>query len=147
MIQPAPTSTRFTTQHGTRCVVQAPEIHADRITSAILETDTLRHGDYDSVTFTSTPGRQRFRSLGTGRNCATSNVVEVACIELSFFLPDDRGTLQRCLEAIYHAHPYEEPVIFVSECLRPLHIRGMDEDNANRFWNDPVADWVPSEHR
>jgi len=55
--------------------------------------------------------------------------------------------LARLIEAIYAAHPYEEPVIFVQPCLRTQHIRGQDENNPNRFWNAPTADWIPTEHR
>ena len=93
------------------------------------------------------PGVQQFRSCGTGRNAATARVVEVACTELSVFLPDDPALTARVLEAVYHAHPYEEPVIFVTPCLRTLHIRGMEKDNPNRFWNNAAEDWVPDEHR
>jgi len=50
------------------------------------------------------------------------------------------------IEAIYFAHPYEEPVIFVETGMRTLHIRGLDEENPHRFWNAERADWVPEEH-
>ena len=51
------------------------------------------------------------------------------------------------LRSIYASHPYEEPVVFVETCVRTLHIRGVDEDNPNRFWNNEAEDWVPEEHR
>ena len=93
------------------------------------------------------PGIQHFRSLGSGRNAATEKVVEVPCIELSFFLGSDETKAVQILKNIYAAHPYEEPVVFVEPCVRTLHIRGMDEGNPNRFWNNEAEDWVPQEHQ
>lgn len=104
-------------------------------------------GDYDHVAFESQPGRQHFRSLPGGRNAPTAAAVEVPCVELAFFLPADPPLAARVIEALYDAHPYEEPVILLTDCVRTLHIRGLDEDNPARFWNRPNADWVPEGHR
>ena len=51
--------------------------------------------------------------------------------------------LKEVVTAIYQAHPYEEPIIFIQNCLRTLRIRGADIDNPNRFWNRQGVDWVP----
>ncbi|NND19470.1 MAG: hypothetical protein HKN98_12915, partial [Silicimonas sp.] len=107
----------------------------------------LRYGDYDCVAYRTAAGVQQFRSLGSGRNAATEKVVEVPCVEVSFFIGSNEDRAVAVLRAIYSAHPYEEPVIFVEPCVRTLHIRGMDEDNPNRFWNNEAEDWVPDEHR
>ncbi|KAA0912909.1 hypothetical protein [Aquicoccus porphyridii] len=138
---------RFVPEEGLRIIVQVPDTHAQRIVNAVLTEDALKYGDYDSVTFQTTPGTQKFRSLGSGRNSGTEKVVEVPCVELSFFLGGDDAKAVRVLKAIYTSHPYEEPVVFVVQCIRTLHIRGMDEDNPNRFWNSDAEDWVPEEHR
>ncbi|WP_415404595.1 hypothetical protein [Tateyamaria sp. SN3-11] len=137
-------SDRFTAQSGHLITVQVPETDAPRLITAITTVDPLAYGDYDSVTFASQPGTQSFRALGTGRNAATADVVTVPCVELSFFCAGDPGPV---IKAIYAAHPYEEPVIFASPTARTLHIRGLDEDNPNKFWNRPTPDWVPEEHR
>ena len=71
----------------------------------------------------------------------------VSCVELSLFLKPDDALITHVIETIYAAHPYEEPVIFVTPCVRACHIRGLDQDNPNRFWNAAPADWVPPEHR
>ena len=138
---------RFLTDRGLRIVVQVPDRHAGEIVDAVLAETALTYGDYDCVTFTSSPGVQSFRSLGSGRNVATSTAVEVACVELSFFLPEGDALVLKVLRAIYATHPYEEPVIFVEPCIRTLNVRGADDDNPNRFWNRPAEDWVPAEHR
>lgn len=138
---------RFVPENGLRIVVQVPETHAQKIVDAVLVEDALKYGDYDCVTFRTAPGVQQFRSLGSGRNAATEDVVEVPCVELSFFLGDSEAKAVQALSRIYSSHPYEEPVVFVEPCVRTLHIRGMDEDNPNRFWNNEAEDWVPEVHR
>ncbi|MFX0541637.1 hypothetical protein ACEWPM_007880 [Roseovarius sp. S4756] len=144
---PTLTTDRFVPEEGLRIIVQVPGTHAQRITDTVLKIAPLTYGDYDCVTFRSAPGIQQFRSLGRGHNAATKTVVEVRCLELSFFLPQDERLTDTVLRAIYAAHPYEEPVIFVQTCLRTQHIRGMDEDNPARFWNSEAEDWIPQEHR
>jgi len=71
----------------------------------------------------------------------------VPCIELQVFTEATGQKLEPILRAIYHAHPYEEPVIQLLPAERTRHIRGMDEGNSNRFWNRETPDWVPEEHR
>lgn len=141
------TSDRFTCENGLRITVQVPQSRSAALTEAILKCDPLAYGDYDEVTFQSAQGTQSFRSTGTGRNPATKAAVNVPCVELSFFVSAKGGNASAVLEALYSAHPYEEPVIFITPCMRTRHIRGMDEDNPARFWNAPVEDWVPAEHR
>lgn len=138
---------RFTPEDGLKITVQIPEVKADVLLEAIRTVTNMRYGDYDCVSFQTTPGTQRFRALGTGRNAATSSAVSVPCAELSFFIPAQDALAVRVLKAIYAAHPYEEPVIFVHSVTRTCHISGLDEDNPNRFWNQATADWVPREHR
>ncbi|UWR03778.1 hypothetical protein K3740_03505 [Ruegeria conchae] len=138
---------RFVPEQGLRVIVQVPDTHVQRIVDSVLAIDTLKYGDYDSVTFKTASGIQQFRSLGSGRNIATDNTVEVPCVELSFFLACDEEQAVLVLKSIYDSHPYEEPVVLVEQCLRATHIRGMDEDNPNRFWNGQVEEWVPKEHR
>ncbi len=138
---------RFVPENGLRIVVQVPDTHVQKIIDAVLVDDALEYGDYDCVTYRTAPGIQQFRSLGSGRNTATKKAVEVPCVELSFFLCSDEAKTLQVLRNIYSSHPYEEPVILVEPCMRTLHIRGMDEDNPNRFWNNEAEDWVPKEHR
>ncbi len=138
---------RFGINSGLQVVVQIPPAHVQEVLDAVTQIDSLVYGDYDSVSYCTGSGTQRFRSLGTGRNAKTSDAVQVPCIELSFFLNGDDDLTVQVLKAIYWAHPYEEPVIFLTPCIRTLHVRGLDEDNPNRFWNRKLRDWVPEEHR
>lgn len=138
---------RFIPEDGLRITVQVPETHVQRIVDAVLAVSALKYGDYDRVTFQTAAGTQSFRSLGSGRNAATETAVQVPCVELTFFLARDDAGAELVLESIYASHPYEEPVIYVAPCLRTLHIRGVDENNPNRFWNSAPEDWVPDAHR
>tara|TARA_R110000782_G_C14669367_1_gene398807 strand:- start:312 stop:755 length:444 start_codon:yes stop_codon:yes gene_type:complete len=147
MTLPRFSNPRFQTEQGFLVIVQVPETHAQKIIDAVLAVNALKYGDYDRVTFRTVSGSQQFRSLGSGRNAATADVMTVPCVEVSFFLPEDEADAVEVLTQVYAAHPYEEPVVFVAQCLRTLHVRGTDEDNPNRFWNSEPEDWVPQEHR
>ncbi len=147
MTLPKLNNDRFVPEQGFRITVQVPETHVQKVVDCVLDCDTLAYGDYDCVTFRTALGIQQFRALGTGRNTATKDVVEVPCVELSFFVQGNENNTVQVLKNVYFAHPYEEPVVFVEPCLRTLHIRGIDEDNPNRFWNADAPDWVPEEHR
>lgn len=143
---PVLTSGRFRTESGYRILVQVPEPDCDRVLHAILAETPLQYGDYDRVTFAHS-GKQQFRSRPGGVNAATDAAVSVDCTEMSVFVAGTAAMIERIVRAIYHAHPYEEPVIQIVPALRTLHIRGQDEDNPNRFWNRETADWVPEPHR
>lgn len=138
---------RYTTEAGTRLLVQVPEADSQAVLDAILSTTSLAWGDYDQVAYTSAPGIQQFRSCPGGVNRASDTAVEVACVELQVFVAASGAEMEPVLRAIYDSHPYEEPVIQMIPAVRSLHIRGMDDDNPNRFWNRPPADWVPDIHR
>ncbi len=139
-------SDRFNIQEGFEISVQVPQLHAEPLLQAIYPLYSLRYGDYDRVSFQSEIGIQRFRSLPGGRIAATENVVEVPCVELSFFI-HDQDCAREVVQALYVKHPYEEPVILIRPALRSLNRAGMDEDNPNKFWNRPPEDWVPEVHR
>lgn len=140
-------SDRYDLETGLRILVQLPAEALPRIEAAVLACDPLAHGDYDRVSFHSHAGVQRFRSCGGGRNRATGDAVEVACLEWQIFTTAEGAALDVLLCAIYDAHPYEEPVIHLVPARRCRHRRGMDEHNPNRFWSRAPADWVPPEHR
>ena len=138
---------RYAIQQVFQLRVQTPAPYVPQLLAAISQETNLAYGDYTDVSFEQTDGIQRFKSTGTGRNVQTADVVDVACSELSLFIGDDAMTIEAVLRVLYRVHPYEEPVITLTPTLRSLHVAGMDEDNPNRFWNQPVQDWVPPEHR
>lgn len=141
------TARQYWMETGHLVDVEVPEAELDRLLAGICGVVPLRHGEYEAVTFTSAPGVQRFRVLETARNAATQDAVAVPCVSLRFFLAEDCGALEKVLDALYDLHPYEEPVIYVHAVSRGRHVAGAGDDNPNRFWNRPAADWVPDAHR
>ncbi|WP_299638431.1 hypothetical protein [uncultured Ruegeria sp.] len=139
-------SNRFDLEAGFEITVQVPQPHAKALLQAVYQVTALDYGDYDHVSFQTEVGTQRFRSLPGGRNAATDQVVEVPCVELSFFVADHQ-IVKNVVETLFAQHPYEEPVILIRSAWRTLHRAGMDEDNPNKFWNRPSEDWVPEVHR
>ncbi|MEM7335333.1 MAG: hypothetical protein AAF490_24865 [Chloroflexota bacterium] len=138
---------RFIPEDGLRIIVQVPDTHVQKLINAIMAKDKLNYGGYDSVMFKTATGVQQFESLGTGHNPASGKVIEISCVEISFFLPNDETKAVQILETIYATHPYEEPVVFVLPCVRTLHITGVDEDNPNKIWNKEKADWYPENNQ
>jgi len=122
-------------------------VHAKEILDAVLSATSLTYGDYDSVAFTTSIGAQQFRALAGCRHGAAEAVVEVPCVEVTFYISQASDTLSHALAAVYNAHPYEEPVILINEILSTRHVKGVDDDNPNRFWNRDTPDWVPEIHR
>jgi hypothetical protein len=134
-------SDRFTVESGYLVRLELPEQVRNLVMDAVLSVTDLKYGDYDKVSFTSSPGITRFRSLGHGHNEATASINCWQDVEVTFFLPDDPKVLEAVLRQIYASHPAEEPVIHLLPASRTLHIRGLDEDNPNRFWNGPDPEW------
>ena len=141
MTLPDVASGRFTQEKGFHIVLQVPETHVQIVIDAILDVAVLKQGDDDSVAFISISGLQQFRCLVTVRNPNSPGLINVPCLEVSFFLENEPAMITQVIEAIYDAHPYEEPVIRIQEALRTKHIPGVDEDNPNRIWNARDADW------
>lgn len=138
---------RFSTQMRVTLRVQVPQTHRKQVLDAITQACRLEYGDYDHVSFEEAEGTQRFRAIGTGRNSVTADVVSMPCVQITAQLPQNASQINDVISALYAAHPYEEPVITLTPSLSMHHVRGMDEDNPNRFWNQATPDWVPSEHR
>ncbi len=137
----------FTLVPGLSVSIQVPIEHVEEVLAAIAALTPLKWGDYDNVSFITQPGTQRFRSLGGGQNTPTDGVAEVPCAELSFALPEDESLLARVLDAVFHAHPYEEPVIRIIPARFTRHIPGAGADSPHKFWNRETPGWVPPEHR
>lgn len=107
----------------------------------VLSKSALNWEAYESVSFICAEGLQHFGALST--IVRQIRLCKYPWIKFCFFLEQSDTMLKEVVTAIYQAHPYEEPVIFIQNCLRTLHIRGADIDNPNRFWNRQDVDWVP----
>ena len=54
---------------------------------------------------------------------------------LTFTLPDDDKIIGTAIEAIRHAHSYEEPVIILRDAYASRANYDSGRDNPNRWWN------------
>ena len=106
-----------------------------RVRLAVVEAVGLTYGPYDAVVFESAEGTQFFRPREGSVSGEASDTVEMPARVLSFSVPRDPEVLAQAIEAIRHAHSYEEPVIYVTEVLASRADSGSDRGNPNRWWN------------
>lgn len=97
-----------------------PPHFIESVIAGITGVVPLTYCAYDSVVWYSSPGVEQFRPL-SGSNPTQGDIGEVEkgdSIRLEFSIPRDRDLLQDVLtKGILKSHPWEEPVIYVHECL------------------------------
>jgi len=106
-----------------------------RVREAVADAVGLTYGPYDRVAFESASGAQYFRPKSGSQAGDIGETVEMPARTLSFSLPRDPETLAKAIEAIRHAHSYEEPVIYVMEGAATRADYDGDRGNPNRWWN------------
>jgi hypothetical protein len=97
-----------------------PPEHVDALLEGILKVAPLTYGNYDHVAWCSAPGVEQFNPLpGSRLSFGQQKVIEKnRSIKLEFSIPRDEELLHRVLvDGIAAHHPWEEPVIYVSESL------------------------------
>lgn len=57
-------------------------------------------------------------------------------VELKISIERDLGILEKVMDAVLHAHHYEEPVIFLREDWSSRAAYDPESDNPNRWWNN-----------
>lgn len=57
-------------------------------------------------------------------------------VELKISIERDLGILEKVMDAVLHAHHYEEPVIFLREDWASRAAYDPESDNPNRWWNN-----------
>lgn len=120
---------------------QAPAEDVDRVMAAVVAIVPLAMGKYDSNSYQSGAGLERYRPLdGAAAGAETELRKRPGIVEISFEIEEDRSLAERVIEAIFQAHSYQEPVIRVHPVLSSRS-RGLDDSkNPNRWWNT-TGDW------
>lgn len=120
---------------------QGPAEDIDRIMEEVVDIAPLTMGKYDSNAYQSGDGIERYRPLeGAAAGPERELRKRPGVVEVSFELADDPKLLDLVVEAIFHAHSYQEPVIRVQRVLSSRS-KGLDDsDNPNRWWNT-TGDW------
>jgi len=115
-------------------VVHVPEVDVDKVMKSLVAAVGLEYGKYDQVAYIDALGLEQFRPLGGSKAGAQSRATRQPTKVVSFSLAHDTALLKKALDAVYTAHSYEEPVIYVSEVWRSRSTNA-DASNPNRWWN------------
>lgn len=110
-----------------------------RVREAVTTAVGLAYGPYMGVAFESGPGAQFFRPEEGSKLGEGAEAVTMPARVLTFSLPRDPAVLARAIEAVRHAHSYEEPVIYVQDAWASRADDTRDRDNPNRWWNRGFA--------
>jgi hypothetical protein len=114
--------------------VHVPNADVDKVLSAVVSAVGLEYGKYDQVAFLDAPGLEQYRPMEGSKAGKQAEAVRVPTTIVSFSVPHDLVTLRKALDAIRYVHPYEEPVIYVSEVWRS-RATAREDSNPNRWWN------------
>lgn len=96
--------------------VQIPTGDVAQVLKSITNITPLRYGNYDQVVFRHSTGSQQFRPRA-GSKTGESELVCIACDEISFTVPKDNQVITDVIDAIFESHPHEEPVIIIQEVM------------------------------
>ena len=120
---------------------QAPTEDVDRIMTEVTAVIPLVMGKYDSNSYQSAEGVERYRPLqGAAAGPETELRKRSGVVEICFEMPEDKQLVEKVVEAIFQAHSYQEPVIRIQPILSSRS-KGLDDSgNPNRWWNT-TGDW------
>ena len=106
-----------------------------RVREAVTAAIGLGYGPYAGVAFESGPGEQFFRPAAGSKLGENAGTVTMPARVLTFSLPRDPEVLANAIEAVRHAHSYEEPVIYVWDVWASRADDARNRSNPNRWWN------------
>lgn len=115
-------------------VVHAPVGDVAKVLKSVADAVGLEYGRYDHVAYIDAVGIEQFRAIEGSKAGPQKQISKEPTKVVSFSVAHDATVLQKALEAVYAAHSYEEPVIYVSEVWR-TRSTNPDEHNPNRWWN------------
>jgi hypothetical protein len=120
---------------------QAPMEDVDRIMAEVTAIIPLVMGKYDSNSYQTAEGVERYRPL---QDAAAGPETDLrrrpGVVEIFFEIPEDQQLAEKVVEAIFLTHSYQEPVIRLQSILSSRS-RGLDDsENPNRWWNT-TGDW------
>lgn len=101
-------------------VIYVPQYHADAYIESISPHIPKLFGHYDHCAWRSAEGVEQFRPLD-GANPTRGNhgeVTQLPSVRFEFSHPYDRDRLQKLSDTVLKPfHPWEEPVIIVTEAF------------------------------
>jgi hypothetical protein len=114
--------------------VHVPSGSVAKVVQALAAAVGLEYGRYDQVAYIDAEGMEQYRPLAGSKAGAQQTVTTTPSRVVTVSLVHDGAVLRKALDAIAQVHPYEEPVIYVTEGWRSRSTSA-DEKNPNRWWN------------
>ncbi len=114
----------------------------NRILDAVMAVHPLGFGRYQRNASISAVGRETAQpEPGSTTTTHVDGFVAGSTetypmVELKISIERDLKALARVMDAVIHAHHYEEPVIFVREDWASRAAYDPNSDNPNRWWNN-----------
>lgn len=122
--------------------VQTLPRDTDRILDAVMQVHPLSFGRYQRNASIYAQGRETAQPED-GSTTTThvdgfkaGGTETYPMVELKISIERDLAALERVMDAIIHAHHYEEPAIFLREDWASRAAYDPTNDNPNRWWND-----------
>jgi len=122
--------------------VQTLPEDTDRILDEVIKVHPLGFGRYQRNASISAPGKETARPEPGSTTTTHVDGFEAGStetypmVELKISIERDLDALAQVMDAIIHAHHYEEPVIFVREDWASRAAYDPQSDNPNRWWNN-----------
>jgi hypothetical protein len=114
--------------------VHVPSGSVNKVLEALAAAVGLEYGKYDRVAYIDAEGTEQYRPLAGSKAGAQQGVTTTPSRVVTVSLIHDGVVLQKAVDAITRAHPYEEPVIYITEGWRSRSTSA-DDKNPNRWWN------------
>lgn len=114
--------------------VHVPTGSVDKVLQALAAAVGLEYGKYDQVAYIDAEGTEQYRPLAGSKAGAQQAVTTTPSRVVTVSVVHDGAVLRKALDAINRAHPYEEPVIYITEAWRSRSTSA-DQKNPNRWWN------------
>ncbi|WP_353571058.1 hypothetical protein [Candidatus Albibeggiatoa sp. nov. BB20] len=122
-------------QHVYLVEIHVPNANVNKVIEALVAAVSLDYGKkYDQVLYIDSPGLEHFRPKGNSKGGKHTAALEDPSTRITFSIPHDNELLQKAVNAMYKAHSYEEPVVYVKELWRTQATNAGD-NNPNRWWN------------
>ena len=122
--------------------VQTLAEDTDRILDEVMKIHPLGFGRYQRNASISAIGRETSRPEAQSTTTTHVDGFEAGAtetypmVELKISIDRDLAALEKVMDAIIHAHHYEEPVIFVREDWASRSAYNPNSKNPNRWWNN-----------
>lgn len=114
--------------------VHVPSGSVDKVLQSLAAAVGLEYGKYDQVAYIDAEGMEQYRPLAGSKAGVQQSVTKTPSKVVTVSVVHDEAVLQKAVDAINRAHPYEEPVIYITEVWRSRSTSA-DEKNPNRWWN------------